>query len=273
VSDRATTRRLDILALALLALPLAVTLAKLPIFPGAAALANVVTAAGLTADLRAIALDIVFVPLGALVVLAFRLTLGLRVLGLFRPILLAFAFDAIGMPLALGLLIPILLFVLLLRPLLAGGHNYARMAVLLSLVAVLLLVPLVIGSRWNLAWLQRLAHFPLIALCLTCESFARTVDRDGVPEALWRALMTVAAAAAIAALATLARESELFLRFPELLLTQAGCVLLIRQRLSFRLFDGTNPLNRRASAEAVECRLPVHPSPEAGGVPIQGEAG
>ena len=35
---------------------------------------------------------------------------------------------------------------------------------------------------------------------------------------------------------------NLFLNFPELLLAQAGCILLISRYLAFRLLEGTNPL-------------------------------
>ena len=227
---------------ALLAVPIAVSLAKLPIFPDSDLVASTVSVADLPGHVKLIAEEIVFVPLGALIVVAFRVTLGLRVLGLFRPILLAFAFDLIGIPLGLGLLVPVLLIVILLRPLVAGGHSYGRTAVLLSLVAVLLLIPLVIGARADLPWLQKLAQFPLIALCLTCDSFAKSVGRDGAPEAFWRAFNTVLAAIVITGLAQLAASVELFLRFPELLLAQAGCVLLIKTRLDLRLCEAVNPI-------------------------------
>lgn len=272
----------DLLLLALFALPLAVSLAKLPIFPGAAVVARFISVADLPAHLREAAENIVFIPLGALVVIAFRLTLGLKVLGLFRPILLALAFTIIGVPLGLAVLVPVLMFVLLLRPLLASGHSYARLAVLLSLVAALLLVPLVVGKWWELSRLQSLAFFPVIALCLTCESFAKTADRDGIPEALWQALMTALAAMVITFVARLAADWELFLRFPELLLTQAGCVLLIKNHLDFRLFEGINPLIGQitpVSDPASIARLPdaspaVKPAvaqPLVGAAPIRGE--
>ena len=271
----------DLLLFVLLTFPLAVSLAKLPVFPGAATIAGSISIADLPNNLRKIAEEIFFIPLGALVVVAFRLALGLRVLGLFRPILLALAFATIGVPLGLGILIPVLLFVLLLRPPLTNGHDYTRIAVLLSLVAVLLLLPLVVGTRWDLGWLQRSAHFPLIALCLTSESFAKTVDRDGIPEALWRALTTTFAAIVIVVLCRLTEAWELFLRFPELLLTQAGCVLLIQKHLNFRFWEGINPLiprARRADPAQSTADSPLQGTatarqPLVGTVPISGEVG
>jgi hypothetical protein len=52
----------------------------------------------------------------------------------------------------------------------------------------------------------------------------------------------VLAALIIVALSSLPGTLELFLRFPELLLVQAGCILLINKYLDFRLLEGVNPL-------------------------------
>jgi hypothetical protein len=73
-------------------------------------------------------------------------------------------------------------------------------------------------------------------------------DAEGSREAVWRALITVAAAIIIMAIANISGCVELFLRFPELLLAQAGCVLLINKHLNLRLLDGFNPLVIRLTA-------------------------
>src|SRR5262245_65281613 len=78
---------------------------------------------------------ILLVPLSAVVVSFFRLTLGLRVLGLFRPILLALAFRITGIPLGLAFLMVMLTSIALVRPMLMGSHYFARMSVMLCLVA------------------------------------------------------------------------------------------------------------------------------------------
>jgi hypothetical protein len=233
---------------ALFVLPLLLVLAKVSGAPGSELISKGLSAADLSPHLRRIAENILVIPLGAVVVVAVRLTLGLKVLGLFRPILLAMAFLAIGVPLGLAFLMPVLALVVTLRPLLRTDHNYARVAVLLSLVASFLMLPLIVGHSWHIAWLERLAGFPIIALCLTCESFAKVADAEGSREAVWRALITVAAAIIIMAIANISGCVELFLRFPELLLAQAGCVLLINKYLNLRLLDGFNPLVIRLTA-------------------------
>src|SRR5262249_43789561 len=160
--------------------------------------------------------NVLLVPIGAVVVVLFRLTLGVRVLGLFRPILMAMAFDIIGIPLSLIFVLFALLIVVALRPLLNTDHSYSRLAVLLSLAAALL-APLMIGRWWDISWFRQVAFFPVIALCLSCESFAKVLHRDGIREAAWRMLTTVVAAAIIVSIMRLPGVISLFLRFPELL--------------------------------------------------------
>jgi len=238
--DAAT--KTDWLLVALLGLPLGVALAKLPVLPTSAVARRFFSLADLPVHFHSMAENVLMVPLGALVVVIFRLTFGLRVLGLFRPILIAMAFQVIGVPIATAFLPLALVAVVVLRPLLKTDHNYARLAVLLSLASALLFVPLLAGQWWDLAWLREIAFFPVIALCLTCESFAKVLDRDGVREASWRTITTLAAAVIIVALTSLPGVLPFFLRFPEMLLVQAGGILLINKHLNLRLFEGENPL-------------------------------
>lgn len=232
----------DWLLVGLFVLPLGVALAKLPMLSTSSISASFVSLTELPAQFHKSAESVVFVSLGAVFVVLFRLTLGVRVLGLLRPILLAMAFDTVSIPISLAFLLFVLLVVVALRPLLKTDHSYARVAVLLSLAAALLFAPLTAGEWWHIAWLREIAFFPVIALCLTCESFAKVLNQNGVREAIWRAFTTVLAALIIVALTSLPGTLELFLRFPELLLVQAGCILLINKYLDFRLLEGVNPL-------------------------------
>ena len=230
---------------AFLVVPLLLAAGKLPFLPTAALFTDVLSLTDLPPHFRGIVENALMVPLGALIVVIFRLTLGVRVLGLFRPILLAIGFNVVGIAIGAAFLAIVLAIIVVLRPLLRTDHSYARVAVLLSLVATLLLVPLIIGRYGDIGWLTTIAYFPVIALCLTCESFAKVMDQEGVGEAAWRALTTIIAALAILAVMRLMDTLGFFLRFPELLLVQAGCILLINKHLDLRLLEGWNPLRRR----------------------------
>ena len=232
----------------LFGVPLAIALAKAFLLPPAVAAAF--SLADLPPSLHHAMENVLVVPLGAVLVVFFRLTLGIEVLGLFRPILMAVAFGIVGMPLALGFLLFVLVIIVGLRAPLRDLHAYARVAVLLSIVAALLLVPLFAGKWWGLRWLQELALFPVIALCLTCESFAKVADRHGVREAIWRTVTTVIVAALTYAITSYPGTVTFFLRFPELLLAQAAFILLMTKYLSLRL------LERSPAGGAMITRIP-----------------
>ena len=242
MQDTRITTKTDWLLVALLMLPLAVAAAKLPLLPTSAVFAGFFSLADLSPHLHKAAENVLFVPLGAVVVVFFRLTLGLRVLGLFRPILMAMAFDFVGIPISLIFLLLVLVIIVAVRSLLTTDHNYSRVGILLSLASALLFAPLMAGDWWHIGWLRDIVFFPVIALCLTCESFAKVLDQEGIGEAAWRTVVTVLAAAVIVGFIKLPGVVDMFLRFPELLLAQAGCILLINKYLDLRLFEGINPL-------------------------------
>src|SRR5216683_1936405 len=210
--------------------PLIVTLGKLPGVPTAPAFAEFFSLTALPAQLKAPVREILFVPLGAFLVVLVRLALGVQVLGLFRPILLAIAFAVIGIPLGL----------------------------------TLLLLPLMLGRWWHISELLRVAHLPVIALCLTCESFARTVDKEGLGEAAWRTITTIIVAGTIAGAAELGAIAFFLVR-PELLLLQAGGILLMSRYFDLRLLEGWNPLAVRSAPGAISVAAGISASP---GTPV-----
>ena len=233
-------KRFPLLPILLLA-PITLLLFRQLPLPGAAALHDTFTLAGAPLSLRHHLMDVMIVPLGAVVVTIFRLTFGLRVLSFFRPILLAIAFRVTGFGMGLLMLALALAVMTAFRPHIRGAY-FARVAVSLSLVAVLLLIPVLIGLRVHSALLDGLAYFPLIALCLTCEAFAEVLRKNGLEAALWRTITTVACAAVIVAVSRVPHLFSTLLRFPELLALEAGCILLVDRYLDFRLWNGSNPL-------------------------------
>ena len=196
---------------------------------------------------------VLLVPLSAVVVSFFRLTLGLRVLGLFRPILLALAFRITGMPLGLAFLTFMLASLALVRPMLMGSHYFARMSVMLCLVASALLAPLLLPS-WGLSdLLDKVAYFPVIALSLTCESFAHVHSKYGLSAAVGRTVTTTVAATVLLGLTHIHGFRPALLAYPELLIAQIGTILFIDRYLDLRLFDRRWKL----SAHAPKWRVPV----------------
>src|SRR5262249_37645392 len=147
----------------------------------------------LPAGLRGSVGHILFVPLGAILVVFFRLTLGVRVLGPFRSILLAVAFQITGVLLGLAFVTITVAAIAALRPLVKVLQlpYYGRISVLLSAVVLLVLMGILAGTWLQLDSLHRVARFPLIALCLMADGFGKTLAEEGMRSALWRGAMTV----------------------------------------------------------------------------------
>jgi|SRR5271165_2015953 len=238
----------------LLLLPALVMIGKYPLFPTSAAFSSWFSLADLPKHIQPHVEFMLFVPLSAVVVAFFRLTLGIPVLSLFRPILTAIAFRVMGVPTGLIFLALVLGTIVMMRPLLTGKHYYARVPVLLSLVASFMVVPLMLTRCWHDLWLQHLSYFPLISLSLICEAFTKTLEEKGLAEAAWPTLNTVIVGMVINWIATFHGMLHLLLRFPELLILQIGVVLLMEQYMHFGVLEGKNPFLTKGAGLVDESR-------------------
>src|SRR5271157_446051 len=258
----------------LLLLPALVMIGKYPLFPTSAAFSSWFSLADLPKHVQTHAEYMLFVPLSAVIVAFFRLTLGIPVLSLFRPILVAIAFRVMGVPTGLFFLALVLGTIVVMRPLLKGRHYYARVPVLLSIVASFMVVPLMLARYSHGLWLQHLAYFPLISLALICEAFTKTLDEKGLAEAAWPTLNTVLVGMVINWIATFHGTLHLLLRFPELLFLQIGVVLLIERYMHFEVLDCRNPFliqpaqlvdeSRQLAAASLSLVGQTIPNPERG---------
>ena len=186
--------------------------------------------------------DVLFFPLGAMLVVFVRLTLGLRVLGPFRPVLIAIAFRITGIPFALAFLCLTIGILVSIRPVVKSLAipYFGRISVMLSAVSAII-VGALLASDWT-HWesLQGAAYFPIVVLCLTAEGFDRTILREGLRSALGRGLATAATAAVLALLMRQTWLKHLLLRCPELLLVQIGGIIIISKFFAWRLFQATD---------------------------------
>jgi hypothetical protein len=186
---------------------------------------------------------VLMVPLGSLIVVFARLTLGIRMLGPFRPILIAIALHATGV-LVGGLFLVIVLYaVAQLRPRLKnrGLPYFGRLSVLLATVVLIEVVVLLVGGAYGLEELQRAAYFPIVVLCLAADGFARVLEEQGLRIASWRATTTFGLALIINALYQLAPVQDALLAWPELILALIAAILLVSSDLNLQLLQGLNP--------------------------------
>lgn len=190
------------------------------------------------------------IPVGAVAVVFIRLTLGLRMLGPFRPILIALAFQYTGIVPGMIVLAGVWAIVSLIRPRLRGSllPYYSRLGVLLTLVVLLMTVILLIGEASESSLLRLSAFFPVVVLCLSADGLARSVADDGIGVAVYRGATTVLIAVGIYYAVSPLSVQEFLLGHPELALGQIGVILLISKYLDFKLFEGPEPDPATATA-------------------------
>src|SRR5262245_40898115 len=145
--------------------PLAIMLGKLPAMPTSDLFNSAFSLASVPRHMQAHLEDIIFVPLGALVVTFVRLTLGLRVFGVFRPILIAIAFKIIGITIGLIFLTCVLVVIsFAVRPILKARRMpyFARVSVLLSSVVILMIILILAGLWSGSGWPVLIAFFSIL---------------------------------------------------------------------------------------------------------------
>jgi hypothetical protein len=256
-----TTTQIAVMAILLLA-PLAIMLGKWSALPTSAFLAQWCSLEFLPQEAHAGAGHILFVPLGAVLVVLVRLTLGIRVLGPFRSVLLAVAFQVTGILWGVIFLAVIMGIILLLRPAVRFLRMayFGRISTILSIVAAAMVLGLFFSAWVGEKSLLHVVSMPIVVLCLMGEGLARTLRREGRISALWRGSMTALLAVAIAALTLVPGFLGLLLAYPELLVFQVGLIVVIARLLDFRLLAWINPkpVKRRRKKKA---RKAVQPSP------------
>lgn len=216
------------------------------------------TLTNLPSGLRHTVADILLVPLGALIVVVFRLTLGLRLLGPFRSILLAFAFLVTGVWIGLAFFAATIAVLVAARPLVRSLRlpYFGRVSVMLSLVAMLLVAVTLSGTWFSSPSLRGVAHFPIVVLCLVGEAVARAIKKEGVTTGVWRAAMTALAAVAVTGVASIGALRELLLLDPELMLAEVAAIIAVSTFCAWRVLERLNPGSEGSRPRTDRARRP-----------------
>lgn len=258
--DRARIMR-RLLALLLLAVPLVVLIIKYSGTPTGLWLQKKLSLVWSSKNYEARTAHVLLVPLGAMLAVFFRLTLGIRVLGPFRSVLLAIAFQATGILPGLVFLIVALGTVTLTRPIIKALRltSYARLSVTLSLVALMIVLSMMLGRHLHYKTMIRSVYFPIVVLSLMADGFAATLRKEGTRSALWRGASTALLGVIICLVAEHDGFQRLLLRYPELLLAEVGLMLVISEYFAFRWFKRWNPppARRRRAKRSPEPATPA----------------
>lgn len=224
-------------------LPVFIVLARTLPLGALSTAAAAVTLADLPPEVVAQIGYVMAIPLGAVIVVIARVSLGLRLMGPFRPILIAVALQMTGIMTGLLFLFATFILIALIRPLVRAQKlpYFARTALLLSIVALFSILVLLTGKWFDLGVLLALAHFPIVVLCLAAEAFARTLSGEGIRSAAWRGALTAATASLITLLLALPGVLPFLIAHPEFVLVMIGLAVLIGKHFAFRAFDHLNP--------------------------------
>jgi len=187
--------------------------------------------------------DLLLVPAASVLVVFCRITLGLRMLGPFRPILIGLAFYQTGVVPGTLFIAVIMAVVALLHPRLNRGAvpYFGRLTVLLAIVVIAELFVLLVGTHLRSAPMMEAAVFPIIVLCLSADGFARVLGTDGVAQAVWRGAVTVLLAVLISTLGNVDVIADFLFAFPELVLVEIAAILVISTRMDWGWFATPGP--------------------------------
>ncbi|MGH8222538.1 MAG: 7TM domain-containing protein, partial [Woeseiaceae bacterium] len=243
-----------LLALLMLAcVPLVMVLCRVLAFPGVEPIATIgfdslrefgqtlnesLSLAWVPAGERDTILYLLLLPTGALLIVLARLTFGLRVLGL-RAILIGIGIQEAGLLPSLMLIAVVVGVIVAVRPSLRRIRlpMYARVAVVLSLAAMIMVGGLLVGPWVHSQAVWNVAFFPVIIVAMLAESIAKTLARDNVLTAVWRASWTILLALLIALIGQTTAVGEFVLRFPEILVSELVAIVLIAEFLDLRLLE------------------------------------
>jgi len=237
-----TTQRKLMLSLLFLA-PALLILGKWSALPTSDFLRGAFSLAGLSQDMANRVQYVLVLPMGAILVVFFRLTLGIRLLGPFRSLLIAVAFQITGILPGLVFLVTVIAIIVAIRRLLKTLclPYFARVSIILSAVSSIVILALLACEWLGIELLGRLAYFPIVVICLTGEGFARSLTKEGLFSAVWRGGMTALVAVLVTLLSSIGEIERFFVRYPELLLAQVGGIIVIAEYLDLRLLESLNP--------------------------------
>jgi hypothetical protein len=182
---------------------------------------------------------LLLVPIGGLIVVIFRVLVGLRTSGTFMPVLIALAFIQTTLLTGIAILITIVIAGLWIRSYLSRMDMLmvSRITAVLIVVVILMAAFSVLSYKLGLDQILNITFFPMIILAWTIERMSITWEEDGAREVFIQGTgsLTVAVCAYLAMTNNLIEH--LTYNFPELLLVVLGIILLLGQYSGYQLSE------------------------------------
>lgn len=182
---------------------------------------------------------VLILPLIALVIVVYRGIIGVETFGTFTPALICVAFLRTGVFWGLFLFFVILGLGIALRSLLSRVHLFlvARMALLISLVALVMMAASMVGIWWGVGPLVNVSVFPMVIIAGMIENFTRTQMEVGLKEALLLSASTLGICVASYLLIEWFAMQSVIIVYPEALLLIMGLTVAIGLWRGLRLVE------------------------------------
>lgn len=183
--------------------------------------------------------QLLLIPIGALVVVIFRILIGIRTMGTFMPVLFALAFIQTTLLSGLLLFFAILSSGLILRGYLSRLQLLlvARISAVIIVVIAIMSVFSIISYKLGIDEVLKITFFPMIILSWTIERMSILWEEAGGREAMIQGGGSLIVAVAAYFAMDNAFVRHLTFTFPELLLLVLSLVILIGRYTGYRLSE------------------------------------
>jgi hypothetical protein len=183
--------------------------------------------------------QLLLIPIGALVVVIFRILIGVRTMGTFMPVLFALAFIQTTLLSGLIMFFAILASGLIMRSYLSRLQLLlvARISAVIIVVIAIMSIMSIVSFKLGIEEVLKITFFPMIILSWTIERMSILWEEAGGREAMIQGggSLIVAIAAFFAMDNSYVRH--LTFTFPELLLLVLSLVILIGRYTGYRLSE------------------------------------
>ncbi len=183
--------------------------------------------------------SLLLVPIGALVVVIFRILVGLRTSGTFMPVLIALAFIQTTLVTGVAILLTLVAAGLWIRSYLSRLDllMVARLAAVLITVVILMAGFSIFSYKLGIDQVLSITFFPMIIIAWTIERMSIIWEEDGPREVMIQGGGSLIVAIIAYGLMTNDLIEHLTYNFPEILLVELGLILVLGQYTGYRLSE------------------------------------
>ncbi|MFA5630708.1 MAG: inactive transglutaminase family protein [Porticoccaceae bacterium] len=182
---------------------------------------------------------LLLVPIGALVVVIFRVLVGLKTSGTFMPVLIALAFIQTQLLPGIAILVTLVGVGLWIRSYLSKLDllMVARLAAVVITVVILMAGFSILSYKLGLDQVMTITFFPMIIIAWTIERMSIVWEEDGPKEVLRQGTGSLVVAVIAYLVMTNRYVEHLTYNFPEILLIELGIIMVLGQYTGYRLTE------------------------------------